>query len=482
MDETIAAIATAYGEGGIGIIRISGENAESIVNKIFKTANGKQLKNRMLTYGNVIDPVTNEIVDEAMAVFMKAPHTYTCEDVAEIDCHGSVASLRKTLAIVLENGARLAEKGEFTKRAFLNGRLDLSQAEAVMDLISAKTEKSFEISLKQLKGNISAEIGSLRKKLLDMLVDLTVNIDYPDEDIEEITYEKLEHDILEVITEIKKLMDSSETGRIIKEGLKVTITGKPNVGKSSLMNAVLKEERAIVTDIPGTTRDTIEESVSIKNIPVIITDTAGIRETEEKIEKIGIEKSKEAFNNADLIIFVIDGSRPLDEEDKKIINIINERNCIVVINKNDLEQKIKEDEIKNLIPQCIIIKTTLKANNNNNSDDDLIKKGKTENKEENTDSENKGIKEIEDCIENMVFKGKITQNESMMITNVRHFELLRQSESNLRDALEMTQLGEALDFIEIDVKEAYEKLGEIIGESVSEDIINEVFSRFCLGK
>lgn len=457
MEDTIAAVATAYGEGGIGIIRISGEEALPILQEIFEFhGDTDTFTSRRMTYGKIIDKEKNQIIDEVLAVYMKGPKTYTAEDVVEINCHGSMVSLRKTLALVLRKGARLAEPGEFTKRAFLNGRLDLSQAEAVIDTIRAKTDKSFDVAVSQLEGRLSLKVEEIRQKLLDLLVDITVNIDYPDEDIEEMTYEKLEESIVETQDMIEKLLATSSTGRMIREGIKIAIVGKPNVGKSSLMNGLLKETRAIVTDIPGTTRDTIEEVLSIRNIPVYLVDTAGIRETSDKVEKMGIEKSKEAFNQADFILFLLDGSRPLEEEDLQIMELLKERKSLVLINKRDLGEAISIEEIAAKLPASQVIEASL--------------------------LKGQGITEIEDAVEDLVYGGEIVQKESMMVNNVRHIELLQQAVNSLTDALHMSKGREALDFIEVDVKNAYERLGEIIGETVSDDIINEVFARFCLGK
>ena len=456
MDDTIAAVATAYGEGGIGIIRISGEKSLDILEEIFEFHGIEEIVNRRMTYGKIVDRDNGQTIDEVLAVYMKGPATYTAEDVVEINCHGSTVSLRKTLSLVLRKGARLAEPGEFTKRAFLNGRIDLSQAEAVIDVVKAKTDKSFDVALSQLEGGLSSYIRDIRQNLLDLLVDITVNIDYPDEDIEEITYDKLEINIKQIGDMIEKLLSTASSGRMIREGIRVAIAGKPNVGKSSLMNGLLRETRAIVTEIPGTTRDTIEEALSIRNIPVYLIDTAGIRETSDKVEKLGIEKSKEAFNNADFIIFIMDGSEEISSEDEEIIEYLKERKCLVLINKKDLEQKIDSVQIKNMLPNSQIIKTSLI-----NGD---------------------GIEEIENSIEELVYGGEITQSESMMVNNVRHINLLTDSFNSLEDALQMAVNREALDFIEIDVKNAYELTGEIIGESVNDDIINEVFARFCLGK
>lgn len=457
MEDTIAAVATAYGEGGIGIIRISGEEALPILQEIFEFhGDTDTFTSRRMTYGKIIDKEKNQIIDEVLAVYMKGPKTYTAEDVVEINCHGSMVSLRKTLALVLRKGARLAEPGEFTKRAFLNGRLDLSQAEAVIDMIRAKTDKSFDVAVSQLEGRLSLKVEEIRQKLLDLLVDITVNIDYPDEDIEEMTYEKLEESIVETQDMIEKLLATSSTGKMIREGIKIAIVGKPNVGKSSLMNGLLKETRAIVTDIPGTTRDTIEEVLSIRNIPVYLVDTAGIRETSDKVEKMGIEKSKEAFNQADFILFLLDGSRPLEEEDMQIMELLKERKSLVLINKRDLGEAISIEEIAAKLPASQVIEASL--------------------------LKGQGITEIEDAVEDLVYGGEIVQKESMMVNNVRHIELLQQAVKSLTDALHMSEMREALDFIEVDVKNAYERLGEIIGETVSDDIINEVFARFCLGK
>lgn len=458
MEDTIAAIATAYGEGGIGIIRVSGPDTLSVLNKIF-VSRSKKIVNRRMTYGHIVDPDTNRKIDEVLCVYMKQPHTYTKEDVAEINCHGSMVSLRKTLELALKNGARLAEPGEFTKRAFLNGRLDLSQAEAVIDLIKAKTDKSFDVAMDQLSGGISAEITSIRADIMDLLVNLTVNIDYPDEDIEELTYTQMEENLLQIGDMIDKLAATADSGKIIKEGLRVSIIGKPNVGKSSLMNRLLRETRAIVTEIPGTTRDTIEELVSIGNIPLRLTDTAGIRQTENKIEQIGIEKSKQSFNDADLILFVVDSSRELSAEDWEIMDYIGSRKTIVLINKIDLAGVWTEETkalIKEKLPAAEILETSM--------------------------TERTGIHQLEEAIQDMVYSGSVKQNDSLLVTNVRHKDLLDQASGFIKDALAMTRMREAMDFIEVDVKSAYEALGEIIGETVSDDIINEVFSRFCLGK
>lgn len=450
MEDTIAAIATAYGEGGIGIIRISGEDSRDILRKIFT---GK-IESRRLSYGKIMDE--NEHIDEVLAVYMKGPKTYTGEDVVEINCHGSMVALRKTLALVLSKGARMAEPGEFTKRAFLNGRLDLSQAEAVIDVIKAKSDRSFDVAISQLEGSLSKRIEKIRHALLDLLVEVTVNIDYPDEDIEIMTYDKARDCLCNIRNMIGELLATSGSGRMIREGIRIAIVGKPNVGKSSLMNCLLRESRAIVTEIPGTTRDTIEEAVSIRNLPVYLIDTAGIRDTDDTVEKIGIEKTKEAFNNADYIILVVDGSRPLTSEDEEIISYVRGRRALVLLNKRDLGAEVTVDVISEKLPDCDIIETAL--------------------------SKGEGLTEIEDNIESFVYGGQISQGESLMVNNVRQIDLLKHADSAAGDALSLLEIMEPLDIVEIDIRNAYDFLGEIVGDTVSDEIINEVFARFCLGK
>ncbi|NLK73595.1 MAG: tRNA uridine-5-carboxymethylaminomethyl(34) synthesis GTPase MnmE [Clostridiales bacterium] len=457
MEDTIAAVATAPGEAGIGIVRLSGENVLQIINDIFKPKSKKSISaidHRKLIYGHIID--NKQVIDEVLVVYMKAPHTYTKEDIAEIHCHGGMIPVRKILELTLKKGARLAEKGEFTKRAFLNGRIDLSQAEAVMDIISAKTDKGFDLALNQLEGQLSENIRQIRNALLQTIAHVSVNIDYPEEDIEEITYENLKKQISDILSSIKNLLETADTGKIIKDGLNTVIIGRPNVGKSSLLNALLKESRAIVTEIPGTTRDIIEEMLHINGIPLKIIDTAGIRETSDVIEKIGVEKTKKSFNMADLIIFMLNTSEPLASEDHQIIELLKHRKAIVVLNKTDLPQKINIEEIQSLLPDKKIIQASMK--------------------------QGKGIKELEEAISDMVYSGHVSQKNTLMITNIRHKNLLEKAKTFLEDSLSMIERQEPLDFIDIDLKNAWESLGEIIGEAVAEDIIDEIFSRFCLGK
>lgn len=454
MNDTISAISTAYGEGGIGIVRMSGSRSYEILSDIFD--NIDKVENRKLTYGHIRDPRDGRTVDEVLVAYMKTPHTYTGEDVVEINCHGSMVALRKILDITLKEGASLAEKGEFTKRAFLNGKIDLSQAEAVIDLIKASSSSGYDVALSQLDGSFGKNISEIRQKLVDILVDITVNIDYPDEDIEEIVYENLRENIFKIKEDIDYLINTSDTGRILKDGIKIAIIGKPNVGKSSLMNRLLMENRAIVTDIPGTTRDVIQENMMIRNIPVILIDTAGIRETDDKIEKIGIEKSKETFNDADLILFLLNSGDAITDEDYSIMNRVANKNVLVLLNKSDMDRKIETDRIKEILGDKTFLDTSMETG--------------------------QGVEELKDIIEKMVYKGNLKQDNSLIVTNARHLNLLRDASAFLEDSLKSIESNQPLEFIEIDVKNTYDDLGAILGEEVGDDILNEVFSRFCLGK
>lgn len=457
--DTIAAIATAPGEAGIGIIRISGKDAVEIGNRVFKSKKGLSLKEceeRKLNYGYIFDPKSGQKVDEVLAVYIKAPYTYTREDIVEINCHGGIIPVRRILEIVLENGARLAERGEFTKRAFLNGRIDLSQAEAVMDLISAKTDTSFNVSLNQLEGSISGEVRKLQNVLLSMLAHVEASIDFPEDDVEDLTYETLKEQGRFVLEKINKLLGTVYTGKILREGLKTVILGKPNVGKSSLLNAILRENRAIVTDIPGTTRDIIEEYVNIKGVPLKIIDTAGIRQTEDIVERLGVDKAKELLNEADLIIAVFDTSKELTEEDYYIIDSIKDKTTIVLLNKSDLPSKIDEKDIREHLPDKRIINTSI--------------------------SKNEGIDKLEDAIEDMFLSSEVKITDSIIITNVRHRDQLLKAKTNIEDALNSLEMNMPLDCIEVDIKGCWENLGEITGDTVGEDIIDKIFSEFCIGK
>lgn len=454
--DTIAAIATSIGEGGIAIIRVSGEKALSIVSKIFRGKNGRSLndiKTYTMRYGHIIDD-NNEHLDEVIVSFMKGPRSFTAEDTVEISCHGGVVATNKILEEVIKNGARIAEPGEFTKRAFLNGRIDLSQAEAVIDIIRAKTELSMKSALMQSEGGISNEIRRLRENLLSTIAHIEATVDYPEDDLEEVTAEMATTHLEEIRKQIEELIDTSEEGKILREGLSTVIVGKPNVGKSSLLNALTRENRAIVTDIPGTTRDVIEEYINISGVPIKIIDTAGIRETEDVVEKIGVEKSKEKITEADLIILLLDSSRSLDEEDNEIIDYIKDKKYIVLLNKTDLDGKIDKDDLKKLNSKYII---NISA-----------KTGE-------------GLKDVKNIIKELFFKGEINTN-NIIITNSRHKEALFRAKESIISAIDTLNNTFAIDLASIDIRNAWTYLGEITGDSLEENIIDKIFKEFCLGK
>lgn len=457
IDDTIAAIATAPGEGGIGIIRISGERSLEVAQSVFKSMSGKLIKEynpRTLIYGTVVD--NENIIDEVLVAYMKGPNSYTAEDVIEINCHGGFISVKKILELILSKDVRLADAGEFTKRAFLNGRIDLSQAEAIIDVIKAKTDMAHEVAQNQLEGSLSNKIKQLRHNVTEVLAHLEVAIDFSEEDVEEITYQTLSEKAHELRTEIKKLYDTAESGKILRDGLKTVIVGKPNVGKSSLLNSILGENRAIVTDIAGTTRDVIEEFVNIKGIPLKIVDTAGIRETEDVVEKIGVEKSRESFNTADLVIMVLDASRELSKEDIDILEKLENKKTIVLLNKTDLEQKIEEDKLNQYVDNDSIIKISA--------------------------LQHEGIEELHDKIESMVYKGSVKNTSSLVITNSRHKDALLRAYESINDAISAIEQNLPYDFIEVDFKNIWDYLGYINGDTVKEDLLDTIFSNFCIGK
>lgn len=452
---TIAAIATPSGEGGIGIVRISGSASKDIVNKIFfpkKRGLFLEIEPNRMIYGLVRD-LNNYIVDEAMAVFMRAPYSYTGEDVVEIQCHGSTAALKKTLQLVISLGSRLAEPGEFTKRAFLNGRLDLAQAESVMDIIKSRSERALKMAVHNQQGLLSQEINTLRANLVDVMVQIEVAIDYPEDDIEEPTARDVMGKVSRVQEQVKKLIDSSNTGRIMRDGLRVVIVGKPNVGKSSLLNRLLKDERAIVSQIAGTTRDIIEERLLIAGIPIVLVDTAGIRDTEDVIEKIGVDRSHKSIQQADLLLVVLDGSTKLVQEDKDVLNLVLDKKYLILINKQDLGQ--------NLVLPPEINKANILAISANTGE---------------------GLDDLEQWLEKFVFGASDRLLEDVLVQNVRHESLLRETEGHLADGLQALMNGLPLDCATIDINQALEKLGLITGATVSDEVIKEIFARFCLGK
>lgn len=457
IDDTIAAIATAPGEGGIGIIRISGEKSLQVAQSIFKSKSGKMIKDyntRTLIYGNIVDG--EKVIDEVLLAYMKGPNSYTAEDVIEINCHGGFISVKKILELILSKDVRLADAGEFTKRAFLNGRIDLSQAEAIIDVIKSKTDMAHEVAQSQLEGSLAKKIKELRMNVTEVLAHLTVSIDFSEEDVEEITYQTLEEKSSELRNEIKKLYDTAESGKILRDGLKTVIVGKPNVGKSSLLNSILGENRAIVTDIAGTTRDVIEEFVNIKGIPLKIVDTAGIRETEDVVEKIGVEKSRESFSTADLVIMVLDASRKLSQEDIEILESLKDKKTIVLLNKMDLEPQIELDIIENFVNSEDIIKISA--------------------------LKHQGIEDLQDKIEAMVYHGSVKNSSNLMITNSRHKDALFKAYESINDAISAIEQRMPYDFIEVDFKNIWDYLGYINGDTVREDLLDTIFANFCIGK
>lgn len=459
IEDTIAAISTPPGTGGIGIIRLSGKDVFSIVNPIFKGKKNQDLstlRSHSIHYGHIIDKETSKAIDEVLVMVMKAPNTYTKEDIIEINCHGGIVSVRKVLEQVLRMGARLAEPGEFTKRAFLNGRIDLSQAEAVIDIIEAKTDMSLSTAMDQLEGSLSHRIGELREELIEMMAHIEAAIDYPEYDIEELGYDRVRKRIEDIRAKIHRLLDTADSGKILREGVKTAIVGKPNVGKSSLLNALLREQRAIVTNIPGTTRDVLEEYINISGIPFKLIDTAGIRETEDVVEQIGVSRSKDIIESADLIIMILDLSTSLTEEDKYIMDLIEDKKKLVLLNKTDLPAKLDKEEIYNRFSQSEILEISAKNK--------------------------KDVEKLEETLKEMFMSGKINMEDSVMITNLRHKDALIKADDSLRDALSTIDMGMPEDCLSIDLTNAYKYLGEITGESVQDDLIKKIFSQFCLGK
>lgn len=455
--DTITAISTPIGEGAISIVRLSGQNAIEVTSKIYKGKNLAEVDSHTIHYGKIIDPSTNDVAEEVMVTVMRGPKTFTREDVVEINCHGGLVSVNRVLEIVLSQGARLAEPGEFTKRAFLNGRIDLSQAEAVMDLIRAKTDKAMNVALKQMDGRLSSLIKKYRQSLLETVAHVEVNIDYPEyDDVEEMSHEMMRQKTKEVHAEIEELLSVAKQGKILREGIATAIIGRPNVGKSSLLNALVQESKAIVTDIPGTTRDIIEEYVNVRGIPLRLVDTAGIRETEDIVERIGVERSRQALKEADLILFVLNNNEELSEEDLRLFEAIRGLEYIVIVNKTDLEQKLDMEQVKELVGDKRIVTTSL--------------------------LQEEGIDELEGAIADSFFAGEIDSGDLTYVSNARHIQLLNQAKKALEDAMDSLEMGMPLDIVQIDVTRTWEFLGEIIGDTASDSLIDQLFSQFCLGK
>lgn len=457
METTIAAISTAMSASGIGIVRISGERSMDVISRIYRSRGGKkkikEVPTHTIHYGYIYDG--DELVDEVLVMIMKAPRTFTGEDTVEIDCHGGVYAMKRVLETVLKNGARIAEPGEFTKRAFLNGRLDLSQAEAVIDVINAQNEYALKSSMEQLRGSVMRSVKEIRSHLIYHIAYIESALDDP----EHISLDGYPQELLEVVEkelqEIRNLLKSADDGKIIREGIKTVILGKPNAGKSSLLNLLVGENRAIVTDIAGTTRDILEEYINLHGVTLKMIDTAGIRETEDIVEKIGVEKAREIAKNADLILYVVDSSTPLDENDEEIISMLSDKKAIVLYNKTDLISAVNINELKEKTGHTVIPVSAV---------------------------EETGIRELEEEIRNMFFSGNLSFNDEVYITNARHKEALEEAEKSLELVKNSIEMCMPEDFFSIDLMNAYESLGRIIGEAVGEDLVNEIFSKFCMGK
>ncbi|SGV13391.1 tRNA uridine-5-carboxymethylaminomethyl(34) synthesis GTPase MnmE [Staphylococcus aureus] len=456
--DTITSISTPMGEGAIGIVRLSGPQAVEIADKLYK---GKHLLNDVpshtINYGHIIDPESKEVVEEVMVSVLRAPKTFTREDIIEINCHGGILTINRVLELTMTYGARMAEPGEFTKRAFLNGRIDLSQAEAVMDFIRSKTDRASKVAMNQIEGRLSDLIKKQRQSILEILAQVEVNIDYPEyDDVEDATTEFLLEQSKEIKQEINRLLDTGAQGKIMREGLSTVIVGKPNVGKSSMLNNLIQDNKAIVTEVAGTTRDVLEEYVNVRGVPLRLVDTAGIRETEDIVEKIGVERSRKALSQADLILFVLNNNEALTQEDYTLYEVVKNEDVIVIVNKMDLEQNIDINEVKDMIGDTPLIQTS------------MLKQ--------------EGIDELEIQIRDLFFGGEVQNQDMTYVSNSRHISLLKQARQTIQDAIDAAESGVPMDMVQIDLTRTWEILGEIIGETASDKLIDQLFSQFCLGK
>lgn len=456
--DTITSISTPMGEGAIGIVRLSGPQAVEIADKLYK---GKHLLNDVpshtINYGHIIDPESKEVIEEVMVSVLRAPKTFTREDIIEINCHGGILTINRVLELTMTYGARMAEPGEFTKRAFLNGRIDLSQAEAVMDFIRSKTDRASKVAMNQIEGRLSDLIKKQRQSILEILAQVEVNIDYPEyDDVEDATTEFLLEQSKEIKQEINRLLDTGAQGKIMREGLSTVIVGKPNVGKSSMLNNLIQDNKAIVTEVAGTTRDVLEEYVNVRGVPLRLVDTAGIRETEDIVEKIGVERSRKALSQADLILFVLNNNEALTQEDYTLYEVVKNEDVIVIVNKMDLEQNIDIIEVKDMIGDTPLIQTS------------MLKQ--------------EGIDELEIQIRDLFFGGEVQNQDMTYVSNSRHISLLKQARQTIQDAIDAAESGVPMDMVQIDLTRTWEILGEIIGETASDELIDQLFSQFCLGK
>ncbi|MDD7352636.1 MAG: tRNA uridine-5-carboxymethylaminomethyl(34) synthesis GTPase MnmE [Peptoniphilaceae bacterium] len=456
LNDTIAAISTAIGEAGIAIVRMSGEDSINIIDKIFVSASGKKIvdaENRKFLYGHICDG--NKKIDEVLVVKMKGPHSYTAEDIVEIHCHGGIVSVKRILNLILSKGARLAEKGEFTKRGFLNGRIDLTQAEAVIDMIKAKTDISFDLGLNQLNGALSEVLNKLKDELISMQALIVANIDFPDEDIEDAAYNDLIDRSEKILNKMDNFLENSKNSRLLRDGINTVILGKPNVGKSSLLNGLLKYERAIVTDIAGTTRDVIEDYINLDGVLLKISDTAGIRETDDEVEKIGVNIAREKLKDADLVIAIFDISREFDQNDKEILKLIENKKHIIILNKDDLEQKISNEEIVKYFKDDYLRLSVMK---------------------------NESVKKVEKLILDLFFDGELQISSDTVLSNIRHINALKEARKELLEVKESLNKKVFLDLIEVDLENVIAHISEITGTITTEDILDRVFSDFCIGK
>ncbi|SHK53432.1 tRNA uridine-5-carboxymethylaminomethyl(34) synthesis GTPase MnmE [Desulforamulus aeronauticus] len=460
LEDTIVAIATPLGEGSIGVIRMSGPKAIEIGYKVFcakKNKNWFIKDNYKIIYGHVIDPQNNEILDEVLLSVMRGPHSFTAEDVVEISCHGGIVPLKRVLDLLLRMGARLAEPGEFSKRAFINGRLDLAQAESIIDIIKAKTDAGAKIAIGQLQGRLSEQVLTLQNEILGLMAKIEAIIDFPEDDIPEQTLDEMVLTCQRLINKIEKLLDHADSGKIYREGLKTVIVGKPNVGKSSLLNALLREQRAIVTDVPGTTRDVIEEVINIKGVPLKIIDTAGLRETQDLVEKLGVEKSRQLLGEADLILLLVDASTGLVKEDLNVINLIKDKRVLILINKIDITANLIDvNELKEYFYDSTILEISAQ--------------------------QEIGLDQLEQAIVDLVLAGKLAATENILVSNSRHKIALEKAHTHLKEAQRGMKTSIPIDLVSIDLKSSWEFLGDITGNNVSEDLIDRIFADFCIGK
>lgn len=456
--DTITSISTPMGEGAIGIVRLSGRDAIEVADKLYKGKHAlKDVDTHTIHYGHIIDPATQDVVEEVMVSVLRAPRTFTREDIVEINCHGGILTINRVLELTMTHGARLAEPGEYTKRAFLNGRIDLSQAEAVMDFIRSKTDRASKVAMNQIEGRLSDMIKRQRQSILEVLAQVEVNIDYPEyDDVEDATTDFLLERAREIQSQIQQLLNTGVQGKIMREGLSTVIVGKPNVGKSSMLNNLIQDNKAIVTEVAGTTRDVLEEYVNVRGVPLRLVDTAGIHETEDIVERIGVERSRKALSEADLILFVLNYNEPLTEEDRQLYEVIKHEDAIVIVNKTDLERRLNIDEVKEMVGTMPVIETS------------MLKQ--------------EGIDELELQIRDLFFGGDIQSQDMTYVSNSRHISLLKQAQQAIQDAIDAAEMGVPMDMIQIDLTRTWELLGEIIGESASEELIDQLFSQFCLGK